>query len=86
MDYKRQNLRSKKRPFDTVDTGDNPRGEAWRFKELCKEFCEELDVGRYSTRRGVESCYQKLYNLKTVVKINYLKFKIWIAEAKFISL
>ena len=43
-------------------------------------------VGWYSTRRGVESCCQKLYNLKTFVKTNYLKFKTWIVEANMVSL
>ena len=30
--------------FDILNTGGNLRGEAWRFEELCGEFCEELET------------------------------------------
>ena len=36
--------------------------------------------------KGVESCYQKLYYLKTFVKTNYFKLKTWIAEGNIVRL
>ena len=54
--------------------------------EAEKDRARAINVGWYSMKNGVESCFQKLYILKTFGKTIYLKFKTWIVEANIISL
>ena len=43
-------------------------------------------VGWYNTRKGIESCFQKLYNMKTFGKQFISSSKTWIAEVNIVSL
>ena len=56
-------------PFDTLNTGENPRGEVWRFKELCGEFCEELETS--FTLKTLESLFFFMATLSFVLSSTF---------------